>query len=215
MHPNPIYRRDREDAATLRFVRERGFGTLSVSVEGRVLTAHAPFVLDTDEKSLELHLMRSNPVVRALERTPDALLVASGPDAYVSPDWYELDQNQVPTWNNVAAHLRGRARLLPAGELRGVLDRLAEANEGRIAGKRPWTLDKSDAAYIERLMRSIVPVRMEVDHIDATWKLAQTKPAQVIRRAAQGVRAAGIGQDVAALGALMETHAAEMERGAA
>jgi len=62
------------------------------------------------------HLVRSNPIaqcLRAGERK--AVLAVSGPDAYVSPDWYARMPDQVPTWNYVAVHLRGTRRPNSAG----------------------------------------------------------------------------------------------------
>lgn len=201
MHPNPAYRQSPRET-NLAFVRERGFGTLTINGADGPLMSHVPFRLAEDGASAELHLVRSNPIARALAEPVHALLAVTGPDAYVSPDWYGM-ADQVPTWNYVAVHLRGRLSALPAAALRGHLDRLSEAFETRLLPKRPWHTAKMPADVLERMMRMIVPCRLEVATVEGTWKLAQNKP-EAARLAAAGALAGGaIGQEVAALAALM------------
>ncbi len=203
MHPNPAYRQSPREI-NLAFVRERGFGTLAINGADGPLMSHVPFRLAEDEASAELHLVRSNPIARALSEPLAALLSVTGPDAYVSPDWYGM-ADQVPTWNYVAVHLRGHLSALPAEALRGHLDRLSEAFETRLAPKRPWHTAKMPADVLERMMRMIVPCRLDIATVDGTWKLAQNKPDTARLAAAGALAAGGIGQEVGGLAVLMMT----------
>ena len=65
MHPNPIFR-DTETARSLQFARDRAFGVLAISTDTAPLLAHVPFLLDADGARADLHLVRSNPICRAL-----------------------------------------------------------------------------------------------------------------------------------------------------
>jgi len=204
MHPNPIYRAA-SAARNIAFARARGFGVLAVGdgQGGAPLISHVPFVLSEDGAVAELHLVRSNPIARVLAGGPaPARIAVSGPDSYVSLDWYAM-ADQVPTWNYVAVHLTGRLELCPQDALRGFLDRLSAVFEGRLAPKPEWRADKMPADAMERLMRMIVPVRLRVEGIDGTWKLAQNKPEAARLGAADGVAQDGIGAELAALAALM------------
>ena len=197
MHPNPAYRTAPAET-NLAFARERGFGILSVNGPAGPLAAHVPFVLDPAGLCAEVHLVRSNPVVRALEMPRPALLAVSGPDGYVSPDWYGLD-HQVPTWNYIAVHLRGRLERLPDAALRRHLDVLSDTFESRLLPKTPWKTSKLPADIMDRFMRMIVPCRLTVEDVQGTWKLGQNKPAEARRRAADGMADAPQGQDAAGL----------------
>ena len=201
MHPNPIYRGEPADR-NLGFARERGFGALSVAAEGRPLIAHVPFRLDAEGRTAELHLMRSNPVARAATAPVEALLAVTGPDGYVSPDWYGVP-DQVPTWNYVAVHLRGRLVPLDHGALHALLDRLSETFETPLAPKAPWTSAKMSPGVMERMMRAILPFRLEIAEVEGTWKLGQNKTAEARSGAARGIDAYGIGQETRLLAALM------------
>ena len=201
MHPNPTYRKTSTDRS-IAFARERSFGILSVNADPAPLLSHIPFQLGEDGERLEAHLTRSNPIVRLLGKPQAAVIAVSGPDGYVSPDWYGIGQ-QVPTWNYVAVHLRGVLRLLPQQELRGILERLATAMETRLLPKPVWTLDKLSDETFGKMSRMIVPLAMEVEQIEGTWKLGQTKPAGAVLGAAEGLEQSGFGAEVAKLAALM------------
>lgn len=201
MHPNPVFRQEPQQR-NLDFARERGFGTLAVNHESGPLIAHVPFVLAEDGGAAELHLMRSNPIVRAIQDGLPAVIAVSGPDSYVSPDWYGVE-DQVPTWNYVAVHLRGRLEPMAADSLHGVLDRLSAHFETELEPKRPWTSAKMTEGVMERMMRQILPFRLDVAEIHGTWKLGQNKPDAVRQAAARGMEAYGIGQETRLLAALM------------
>jgi transcriptional regulator len=202
MHPNPAFRQ-RPASANLDFARARGFGVLAVNGGQGPLMAHVPFVLTEAGNAALAHLVRSNPLVRQLDQALPAVLSVSGPDGYVSPDWYGAD-GQVPTWNYVAVHLRGPLELLDENELEAILAALSAEQEGRIAGKAPWTMDKMAPEALARMMRQIVPVRLTIEEVEGTWKLSQNKPASV-RLGAAGAVAGGSGQELGALAALMQS----------
>ena len=174
MHPNPIYH-DADRAQNLDFARTRAFGVLAVSTAEAPLISHVPFLLSEDGTSADLHLVRSNPITRVLKSPQAARLAVSGPDGYVSPDWYGL-ADQVPTWNYVAVHLTGRLEQRPQDELLGLLDRQSAFYEARLLPKPPWHSDKMEPEALERMMRMIVPVRLSIETVEGTWKLSQNKP---------------------------------------
>lgn len=201
MHPNPIFR-STDAARSIAFVRERGFGALSLNGPTHPVLAHVPFLVNDDATELELHVMRSNPIWQALDDDKPAILAVMGPDGYISPDWYEVP-DQVPTWNYVAVHLQGTLRRIQHQDLYGVLERLSAHFETRLAPKTPWHSSKMTEGVMDRMMRMIVPCRMTITDLHSTWKLSQNKPDDVRLRAAAQVQT-GTGSELAALAALMQ-----------
>ena len=150
------------------------------------------------------HLTRANPILRSLEKGErPAVMAVSGPDSYISPDWYEADPGLVPTWNYVAVHLRGRLRLRPQETLRDHLDALAMQFEQRLHPKPPWRISKVPERQLEAMMRTIFPVELEVKSVDGTWKLNQNRPAKARLNAARHVDGEGLGMETDALAGLM------------
>lgn len=201
MHPNPAFRTE-PLSRNLAFARDRGFGTLAVSGDGAPLLSHVPFLLAEDGTGADLHLVRSNPIVRLDD--PPAVLAVAGPDGYISPDWYGVN-DQVPTWNYIAVHLRGRLTRLPDDALRDLLERQAAAYEARLAPKPPWTMDKMTPKARDRMMRMILPFRLHIETVEGTWKLSQNKPDAVREQAAGRVAAVDLGSETPALARSMRT----------
>ena len=200
MHPNPTFH-SQDHAKDIAFVRDRAFGTLMVNGDPVPMVAHVPILLSEDGCEVLIHLVRSNPIARALKAPLAARIAVMGPDGYVSPDWYGI-ADHVPTWNYVAVQITGVLELLPHGKMREVLDAQSAHFETRLLPKTPWTTDKMSPDVLEKMMRMIVPCRMQVDDIAATWKLGQNKDDAVRERAAARV-SGGIGTELAALATLM------------
>ena len=202
MHPNPIFRSNDQSGALV-VTSNRGFGIFTVNGPDGILASHVPFVAEPTRVSA--HLVRSNPITRLLKDGPvPALLIISGPDAYISPDWYG-SEDQVPTWNYVAVHLRGPLRLLPDDALYPHLEALAARNEERLPGKKPWTMQKNKPETLERLMRMLVPVELTIETIDSTFKLNQNRGEAARLAAADQVETSPIGQNQAELAQMMRS----------
>lgn len=201
MHPNPIFH-DASHEQNLGFAQERGFGTLAVNGEDGPMLAHIPFVLSEGCDSLEVHLVRSNPIARALSTPCKAVVSVAGPDSYISPDWYEVDE-QVPTWNYVSVHIRGTLERLEADALRSHLDRLSAKNEAKLLPKTAWKADKMSPDILAKMMRMIVPCRMRIETVDGTWKLGQNKTPKARHAASKMTKAHNLGHETNILAALM------------
>ena len=201
MHPNKSFRSATKDQ-NLSFARDRGFGVLTVSGPDGPLASHIPYVLSQDGAAFGAHLVRSNPILKLLEETRPALMIVSGPDAYVSPDWYGID-DQVPTWNYVAVHLRGTLQRLPVDHLRPHLQALSKQFESRLSPKPEWTVNKVSSDVLAKLEAMIVPINFIIESVEGTWKMAQNKPVHARLGAADGLAVSDIGQMVAELSELM------------
>lgn len=202
MHPNLAFRSEAAERH-IAFARDRSFGVLAVSTDSAPLMSHVPFLLSADASWAELHLVRSNPIVRALKQPQAARIAVSGPDGYVSPDWYGIE-DQVPTWNYVAVHLTGELELRPQEELRDLLDRQSAFFENQLLPKPPWLVSKLSDDVMERFLRMIVPCRLRISEIDGTWKLNQNKPDAARLSAADRIAEDGLGAELHALRDLMK-----------
>jgi transcriptional regulator len=187
MHPNAKFHlRDREEMAAL--VRETGFGLVIVQTDEGLRSVHVPLLLDGER--LLFHLSRRNAVHAALAAGCDSLVVVDGPHAYVSPDWYGLD-DRVPTWNYVAVELAGRVRPLEADGLVRLLDDLSDEHERRLAPKPAWTRGRIGAGKFDALLKAIAGFEMAIAEWRGTAKIDQDKPAEVRERIAAALDARG------------------------
>jgi len=171
--------RVRDRGALVAAMRDLQFAALFTGAGGLACTQIPVVVEERNDGGLRLlgHVARANPHWRAVGDGIPALALFQGPHAYVSPGWYATKAETgkvVPTWAYVAVEAKGTLRRLedPA-DLRAMLDRLTRRNEaGRPA---PWAVSDAPADYLERMMRAIVGLVLEVETLDGVWKLNQAK----------------------------------------
>ena len=176
MHPSPAFRVE-DEATLIAHLAARPFVTLAAVVEGRPVVAHAPVVARrlADGLALDFHLSRGNALAPALAVGFRAVAVSLGPEAYVSPDWYD-DKDQVPTWNYVSVEAEGPVMALDDVGLVALLDALSAQEEGRLLPKRPWTRAKMSPGKFEKMTRAIIGARLTVERLEGITKLSQNKP---------------------------------------
>lgn len=162
------------------FARQRVFAIVAAIVAGRVQFAYAPVIVDTEPPpfgTARFHLARSNPLAELPDQEMRVLFL--GPDAYVSPDWYE-GKGFVPTWNYIAVEGSGRARTLDKNELRRLLIELSSAHEELLHPKAPWTLGEISETRLTALMETICGFAIALHTLEGKFKLSQDKsPADV------------------------------------
>ena len=187
MHPNPMFRW--EDVEAMRaFVTDVGFGSLFAATPDGPRVAHVPVVIEGDR--LQLHLANGNGIARHLDGAT-GLFVVNGPDGYVSPDWYGLGPDEVPTWNYVVVELEGVVRKMDRDGMTAQIDALSAGQEQRLAPKPAWTRDKADPAKIDRMMGAITGFEMTIQAWRGTMKLGQNKPEAARQAAADAMEATG------------------------
>lgn len=187
MHPNPKFRWE-DRAAMADFVRDVGMGLVFAGTADGPRVAHVPVILCKGR--LQFHVARGNAITRHLDGAT-ALFVVNGPDAYISPGWYALGPDEVPTWNYVSVEVEGRVRQLDRDSLIAQVDALTAEQEARHAPDAPWTREKADPVRIDRMFDAILGFELDPQVWRGTIKLGQNKPAEARLSAADALDAAG------------------------
>lgn len=157
------------------------FGTLVAQTQGGGLEiSHLPFLLDRSAGTrgrLRFHVARANPVWRAALEGGQVVAVFRGPDAYVSPTWYEHPEEQVPTWNYAVVHAHGRVEgPLGPPDMRRLLDEMAARHEKELAGApAPWRLSDMAPGHVDELIGAIVGLVIQIEHLEGKFKLSQNR----------------------------------------
>jgi transcriptional regulator len=187
VHPNSSFRWEDRDALRA-FAGEVGFGTIFATTPDGPRVGHAPFVF-TDEDKIAFHLARGNALTKHLSGM-EGLFLVNGPDAYISPDWYGID-DQVPTWNYLALEWQGPIRQLSREELAAQVDAVSANQEQRLAPKPEWTKDKMTPGLFDKMLGAIVGFEMTITAWRSTAKLGHNKAPEVRENAAKGLEERG------------------------
>jgi transcriptional regulator len=181
----PSFNRIDDDDEIRRFVATaRSAEFVTVDRDGIPVATLLPIMWDGDV--VLAHMARANPQWktiaagragnRHLAGSP-ALLICSGPEAYISPSWYAAKAEHgrvVPTWNYSAVHLSGTVRVHEDREwLRDVVTRLTAVHEdGR---DQPWQPSDAPEKYIEGQLGGIVGLEITVTRVEGKAKLSQNR----------------------------------------
>ena len=136
------------------------------------------------------HLALANDQWRTASPGAEALAIVRGPQAYISPSWYESTARHgrtVPTWNYQTVHLTGPLTVHRDPEwLRAVVTRLTQRYEdGR---PRPWAVTDAPPDYIDGQLRGIVGVELSIVSVEAKQKLSQNRNAEDQAGTIEGLR---------------------------
>jgi transcriptional regulator len=147
-----------------------------------------PMLFDPDDGprgTLRGHLARGNPHWREVEMSigaggdgaGEALAMFDGPDAYISPAWYEekrLTGKVVPTWNYVTVQAHGTITTIhdPAWLIPHVGRLVARHEAGR---PDAWALTDAPEDYVRTQARAIVGLELRITRLEAKAKLSQNR----------------------------------------
>ncbi|WP_246009472.1 FMN-binding negative transcriptional regulator [Brevibacillus fluminis] len=167
----PKYYRMEHDKA-VQLMKSNPFALL-ITVDGyRPLATHIPLEIREDEGKIYAtgHIAYGNMQKKTLENNREVLLVFQGPHAYISSSWYEIEE--VPTWDYLAVHAYGTARVISGDELKSALETMLAHYESHRENGRLW--DSFDLELLESEMKGIVGFEIEITSIQGAAKMSQT-----------------------------------------
>jgi len=158
------------------FMEHHNFAALITSHEGDITATHLPFMLDStrgEHGTLIAHLAKTNPQWQTFADGQEALVIFTGPHAYVSPSWYEKPTVNVPTWNYTAVHAYGVPRVVEDPEaIYAMLDQLVHTHEDSY--DKPWPMQSAEE-HVRRLIGGVVGFEMTISRVEGKYKLSQNR----------------------------------------
>ncbi|WP_280145767.1 FMN-binding negative transcriptional regulator [Bacillus amyloliquefaciens] len=153
-------------------IKEYGFATLFSTAGGMPYATHLPLMMSKDNHYLYGHFALPNPQWKEIEGQ-SVLAVFQGPHCYISPKWYETNQD-VPTWNYVAVHVYGEAQLLDNEETVHSMSDLVLKYESPDSS---YKLEDIDAKLLAGLNKGVKGFKIKISKIEGKAKLSQNQPA--------------------------------------
>jgi transcriptional regulator len=157
----------------LAFMKANSFAVLVSTIDGVMHATHLPVYVKREENRVRAacHLAKANPQAQSLAREPNVLLIFNGPHGYVSPSNYEKIEN-VPTWNYIAVHVYGAARVIEDKD--GKLEQLASLiGNYEAAFQSQW--DSLSDKYRDGMLGGIVALDIAIERIEGKAKLSQNR----------------------------------------
>jgi transcriptional regulator len=192
MYVPPLFAMDK-DEELLSFCQAFPFAALITAGADGLFATHLPLVLKRGEagsgNAFFGHLARANPHWQRVPDGSEALLIFSGPQAYVTPSWYATKKETakvVPTWNYAVVHARGRVSWpADAAFLRENLADLTDQHEAKFEHR--WALSDAPDDFVAMQMRAIVGMRFEITALEGKVKMSQNRPAADVDGVVEGL----------------------------
>jgi transcriptional regulator len=169
----PKHNREDDGAKLYSFMKEYSFATLVTSNDGVPKATHLPFLVETntDAPRLWAHMAKANDQWRDFSDTRELLVIFQEPHAYVSPQHYEKHLS-VPTWNYVAVHAYGHARIMDAPEekLELLVRMIRHLDEAYL---KQW--DGLPEQFKKEKLSGIVAFEIDVTRLQGRFKLSQDR----------------------------------------
>jgi transcriptional regulator len=188
-----IPRANQEDRVPVlhKLIEEQPFASLITMGSSGLFASHIPMVLEHNGAMGQLrgHISRANTQWRDYTPAVEALAIFSGPQHYITPNWYLEKQETgrvVPTWNYVVVHAYGCLKVIEDGEW--LMTHLASlTNIHEADSPVPWKIGDAPADYIAALTKGIVGLEMTIERLEGKWKVSQNRSEQDRNGVAKGL----------------------------
>lgn len=173
---NFSYFKEKDKQVLLDFIEEYPFAFMTGSnLSGQQIATQIPVLLEERDGELFLqgHIMRNTDHHKTFMENPNALLVFTGPNCYVSASWYTNPQIG-STWNYMSVHIGGKISFMPDEELKSLMRKLTlKFEKGNT--KSLTIYDNLPDEFLNKMMPAIVGFEIKAEKIENVFKLSQNR----------------------------------------
>lgn len=170
------YFKEKDRQVILNFIEEHPFAFVTGSfLTGAQVATQIPVIIEERNGDLFLqgHIMRNTDHHKAFMENPNALIVFTGPSAYVSATWYSNSQ-MGSTYNYMSVHVPGEVRFMSQDELINFMRRFTlKFEKGNT--QSPTIYDNLPPEYVNKMVAAIAGFEIKLDKIDNVFKLSQNR----------------------------------------
>jgi transcriptional regulator len=173
---NFSYFKEKDKQTILDFIEENPFAFMTGSyLSGGQVATQIPFLLEERNGKLFLqgHIMRNTDHHKASIENPNALVVFTGPNCYVSASWYSNPQIG-STWNYISVHISGQINFMSNDELIQFMRKLTlKFEKGNTESLTFY--DNLPDQFLNKMMPAIVGFEIKAEKIENVFKLSQNR----------------------------------------
>lgn len=173
---NFSYFKAKDKQAIIELIESHPLAFLTGSfLTGTQVATQIPVLLEErdGEWFLQGHFMRNTDHHKAFMENPNALLVFTGPNAYVSASWYSNPQIG-STWNYMSVHVGGKINFMSDEGLVQLMRKLTLKFEGGNTQSQTF-YDNLPDTFLSKMMPAIVGFEIKAEKLENVFKLSQNR----------------------------------------
>jgi transcriptional regulator len=165
------YFTEKDNERVIQFMKDNPFAIITAVGEKYPVASHIPLdiISESGKMFFEGHIMRNTDHHKAFEKNENVLVIFNGPHCFVSASWY-IGVPSASTWNYMTVHAKGKISFLDGEGTMRMIRSITDKYEGKESSA---AFDNLAPEYINRLVKSIVGFRIEVESVDNVFKLSQ------------------------------------------
>jgi transcriptional regulator len=191
-------------------IRDFPLGLIVSHQSGRSVADYIPLLLDSDfgiHGRLVGHVARNNRLWTCHDESCEILVVFSGPDSYITPNWYETKRQShqvVPTWNYLTVHCYGTLVIHDDPKwVRGVVGQLTKTMES--LEPTPWKMGDAPQDFLADQIGRIVGIEIVISEVIGKWKASQNRTIDDQEGVVTGLKTRHRGDDSAMASVLSDS----------
>ncbi len=159
--------------AVIEFIKNNPFAIITGMGDSYPVASHIPLEIEETNGKMILHghLMKKTDHHLAFEKNNHVLVIFTGPHCYVSASWYTNPQG-ASTWNYMTVHAKGKISFTDEAGTIAAIKAVTERFEGTNTAA---SFDKMSDDYISSMVKAIVGFSIEVESMEAVFKLSQNR----------------------------------------
>lgn len=170
------YFKEKDKQVILDFIENYPFAFLTGSTNsGDQVASQIPILFEerNGELYIQGHIMRNTDHHKAFVENPNALVVFTGPNTYVSASWYS-NSNIGSTWNYMSVHISGQIKFMTSDELIQFMRKFTlKFEKGNMESQTIY--DNLPADYLSKMLPAIAGFEIKAIKIDNVFKLSQNR----------------------------------------
>jgi transcriptional regulator len=162
-----------DTAKIIEFIQANPFAIVTGIGEQYPAASQLPLAVEQKDGKYFLHghLMKKTDHHLAFEKNNNVLIIFTGPHCYVSASWYSTPQI-ASTWNYMTVQAKGKIHFTDEAGTIAAISAVTERFEGKDTAA---SFDKLADDYINAMVKAIIGFTIEVENLDAVFKLSQNR----------------------------------------
>lgn len=177
------YFKEKDKKSLLEFIEKHPFALLTGStLSGHQVATQVPMLMEErdGEMYLQGHIMRNTDHHKAFRENPNALIVFTGPNTYVSGTWYS-QPGIASTWNYMSIHIAGKMEFMDEERLIDLMKRTTLKFED--GNERSSTVYQNlPVEFLSKMMPAIVGFEIRAEKMENVFKLSQNRDERSYER---------------------------------